>query len=211
MNFLLSGGVTPFAISLLVLAGLVLIEIVLLLVGTHFSGLLDDMLPDMHLDIDSDAGHEFVFAKALHFVGFGRVPFMMVLMSFLASFGLSGFLVQWASVSLLGTVLAYSGAVPLAFAGGVLLTSRICSVLAKVMPEDQTTVISEKSFVGRPALVTYGTATATLPATAEVVDEHGRKHFVQVKTDREHDAVPEGESLLIVAKVEGFFVGQPVR
>ena len=59
--------------------------------------------------------------------------------------------------------------------------------------------------------MTYGAATETLPATAQVLDEHGRKHFVQIKAEGGVGPVPEGESLVIVDKVDGFFLGRPVR
>lgn len=201
----------PFTISLLVLAGIVLIEIVLLLMGTHFFGLLDDLIPDLHADLDHDAGHEISFGKALHFIGFGRVPFMMVLMSFFATFGLAGFLIQRIAASSIGGALPYAGAVPLAFALAIPATGRICAVLARIMPKEQTSVVWLEDFIGRQAVVKYGTATVALPASAAVVDENGRTHFIQVKAESDENPVVEGTSMLIVAKVDGFFIGHPVR
>jgi hypothetical protein len=209
MTTLLSSGTMPFSVSLLVLAGIVLIEIVLLLVGTHFFGLLDDLIPDLHADLDHDGGHELSFGKVLHFVGFGRVPFMMVLMSFLATFGLAGFVIQWVSAGVIGRALPYAGAIPLAFALALPATGRICAVLARILPKEQTSAVSAATFIGREAVVKYGAATVALPATAAVLDEHGRTHFIQVKAQGDDDHVAEGGTLLIVGNVDGFFIGRP--
>ena len=207
-QFLLS-GTTPFSVSLLVLVGIVVVEILLLLVGTHFFGLLDDLVPDFHADLDHDGGHELTFGKMLHFIGFGRVPFVMVLMSFLATFGLAGYLVQWATISFVGRPLDYLGAVPLAVALSIPATGRICAVLARVLPKEQTSAVSVSTFVGRTAVVRYGTATAALPASATVLDEHGRKHFIHIKAESESTDLAEGETILIVGNLDGFFIGRP--
>jgi Membrane-bound serine protease (ClpP class) len=209
MNFLLMGGVTPFTVSLLVLVGLVLLEFVLLLVGTHFFGLLDDLLPDLHFDADHD--HDFAFGKALYFVGFGKVPFLMVLMSFLASFGLSGYAIQSIAHKMTGGVFPLALAVPAAVVFGLMLTSRITAVLARIMPREQTTAVSDSSFVGREATVSYGTATAALPATAEVIDQHGRTHHIQLKAAAESESFEEGSKALIVRTEDGFFFGKSIN
>jgi hypothetical protein len=204
MNFLLMSGVTPFTISLLVLAGLVLTEFLLLLVGTHFFGLADDLLPDFDYGADSDG---MGFGKALYFVGFGKVPFLMVLMSFLASFGLSGYGIQSIAQKFVGAVFPLALAVPAAVVVGLLLTSRITSVLARIMPKDQTSAVSEASLIGREAVITYGTATAELPATAEVIDEHGRTHHIQLKASAAGESIEEGRKALLVRIQDGFFFG----
>jgi hypothetical protein len=203
MKFLLMSGVTPFTISLLVLLGIVLVEFVLLLIGTHFFGLLDDLLPDLH--IDADHGHDLGFGKALYFVGFGKVPFLMVFMSFLASFGLSGYGIQSIAQKLSGALFPLALAVPAAIVVGVLLTSRITAVLARIMPNEHTTAVSDNSLVGREALVTYGTATVQFPATAEVVDQHDRTHHIQLKASAEGESFEEGRKALIVRTEDGFF------
>lgn len=209
MTQLLLGGTTPFTVSLLVLVGIVVVEILLLLVGTHFFGLLDDLVPDLHADLDHDGGHDLTFGKMLHFIGFGRVPFVMVLMSFLATFGLAGYLVQWSAISLAGRTFGYLAAVPLAVALAVPSTGRICALLARAIPKEQTTAVSVSTFVGRTAVVRYGTATTALPASASVVDDHGRRHFIQIKSDSDGVDLAEGETVLIVGNVDGFFYGRP--
>lgn len=194
-------GVTPFTVSLLVLVGLVLIEFVMLLIGTHFFGLVDDLLPDLDYEVDGDLG----FGKAMHFVGFGRVPSLMVLMSFLASFGLSGYAIQSIAHKLAGGLFPLLMAVPAAIVVGVLLTSRITAVLARIMPKEHTTAVSETTLIGREATVAYGTATFTRPATAEVADQHGRTHHIQLKAAAEGESFEEGRKVLIVRTEDGFF------
>lgn len=204
MNFLLLSGNLPFTISVLVLAGLVLVEIVMLLIGTHFFGLLDDLLPDMHFD--ADHGNEFGIGKAMYFVGFGKVPFLMVLMSFLAMFGISGYAIQSLSHNLTSGFLPLSLAVPAAIVIALLLTSRICAVLSKAMPQEHTTAVSENDLIGREAVVVYGTATFAMPAAAEVVNQHGRTHQIQLKAAAEGESFEEGQKALIVRSEDGFFI-----
>jgi Protein of unknown function (DUF1449). len=195
-------GVTPFTISLLVLAGLVLLEVVLLLIGTHFFGIIDDLIPDLQFDADAEG---FGFGKAMYFVGFGKVPFLMVLMSFLASFGVSGYILQSVSYKLSSAVLPLAFAVPAAIVLGLLITGRITAVLARIMPKEHTTAISDNDLIGREAIVTYGTATSSLPATAEVIDQHGRTQHIQLKASAEGESFEEGQKALIVRSEDGFF------
>jgi hypothetical protein len=65
--------------------------------------------------------------------------------------------------------------------------------------------VSENTLIGREATIAYGTATADLPATAEVVDQHGRTHHIQLKAAAEGESFEEGRKALIVRIEDGFF------
>jgi len=159
----------------------------------------------MHFDADADHDHDFGLGQAMYFVGFGKVPFLMVLMSFLASFGLSGYAIQSVAHKMSGGVFPLLLAVPAAIVIGLLMTSRITAVLARIIPKEQTNAVSENTLIGREALVTYGTATTALPAAAEVVDQHGRTHHIQLKASAEGESFEEGQKALIVRIEDGFF------
>lgn len=197
----------PFTVALFLLAGLVLLEIMLMFLGAGPLSFIDDLLPDLG---EADAPETLSLSKALGFFGIGKVPVLMVLMSFLAMFGLSGFLMQRAAASLTGGPLALSAAVPGALAIAIVLTGRIAALLAQFLPAEQSTAVSKDSLIGRVATITFGDATFTRPAAAKVRDRHGNVHHIQVMSNAPETLLPEGSEAKLVSRHNGAFIGIPV-
>lgn len=200
MDIFLVDGTAPFSISIMVFVGLFAVEVLLLVFGASLSGTVDDMLPDFSVD-----SGDFSVGKALSFVGFGKVPTLLVIMVFLVSFGLIGIGLQAAVSSVFGGYAPTWGAVSAAMLPSLAVTGRASALLARVLPNVQTSAVSEASFVGRGATVTYGTASFTLPAAAEVVDHHGKLHHVQVKSDADGEILLEGQVVFITRIEDGFY------
>ncbi len=199
MEFLLSEANTPFTVAICVFLGLFTIEVLLLLFGASVSDTVDDILPD--IDMDSP---DFSIGKALTFVGFGRIPTLMVLMAFLVTFGLLGLGIQSEFRGVFGSFAPAWAAACMALIPSLFLTGQISRLLARVLPSIQTVAVTEASLVGRAATVVYGTATSSLPATAELRDEHGRLHHVQIKAAADDLVLTEGQ-LVFISKTEGGF------
>jgi hypothetical protein len=88
------------------------------------------------------------------------------------------------------SVLAFSASLPaVRFSGGI---------LHRIMPKDETTAVSQGSFIGRVAVLTLGTATAGNAAQAKLRDAHGQDHYIMVEPDNKEDQFSQGDAVLLV-------------
>lgn len=202
MDVFFTDGYVPFSVALLVFLGLFVLELLLLVVGVGLSDLVDDILPD------ADGDHDFAsVGKALSFVGCGKVPSMVVVMMLFAFFGVTGVVLQTAAGNMLGHPLgSWSASIPTLIIT-VVLTHYGARLLAPLMPNVETFAVSEQSLIGQTAVVTYGTASSTLPADADVRDKHGRTHHIQLKAAQSGETFKEGESVHLCRVEDGFFFG----
>ena len=74
------------------------------------------------------------------------------------------------------------------------------SILEKVLPKDESSVVSVKSFVGRIATVMIGTVTNERSAEAKVIGPNGKPHYIQVVADNEGKTFKQGDHVLIVGR-----------
>lgn len=212
----------PFSIALVVMMGIALVEGVLSLAGAGLSGLIDSLVADADLDADLDPGLELDGDADLHthasghhvmldsgflsqtmaWLHFGKVPLLMLGVIFLTAFGLIGLAGQSAFRSVTGHYLpagiawlpALLAALPMVRAGG--------GLLARILPKEETSAVSQQSFVGRIATIVIGTAGTGAPAQARLVDAHGRSHYVMVEPDVEGQRFESGTPVLLV-RIDG--------
>ena len=187
----------PFGAALLLMLGLFIIEGSGLLFGSSPSEWLDGLMPDMPDSVEGPLGW-------LHL---GQVPFLILLGIFLTGFSLSGYAIQAFSNTLLGYLLPASlAAVPATFAG-MATVSGIGGLLARVMPGDETSAVSELSLVGRAGVVVQGTARQGSAAQMRLRDMHGRTHYVLVEPDLADETFEEGAAVLLVKKSGARYMG----
>jgi membrane protein implicated in regulation of membrane protease activity len=157
----------------------------------------------VHLDVgaDLDGGGDL-----LGWLGIGKVPLLMLLVVFLAVFGLAGLAIQQFAGPLSLWI-----AVPGAAAAALPLTGLGARGLARIMPQDETTAVSLDSLVGRRATITIGTARRGSPAQARVSDIHGQPHYVMVEPYDDAHAVGEGETVILERRQGNIFIalGRP--
>jgi hypothetical protein len=222
LEFLLADGNAPFAVALGVVLVLGAVEILTALFGVGLSSLVDSVLPDFdgadiagpEVDADVDADLEAGAADADGAAGashgpvagvfswlcLGKVPALILLIAFLAAFGLAGTLIQALTAAASGATLpGWFAAIP-ALAVALPATRFFGLGFARVMPKEETYAVSDQSFVGRVAVVTLGTAAADRPAEAKVKDEHGRTHYVRVAPADPAQSFPAGTTVLLRAK-----------
>lgn len=147
-------------------------------------------------DIDTDA--DFDAHGALDWLGIGRLPLLMLLVVFLALFGMLGLIAQQASLDWTGALLSPWLAVPGAAVAALPLTGACARMLARVMPGDHTTAIALDALVGRIGQITVGRAEQGSPARARVEDHHGQAHFVMVEPDNPGQLFETGDRVLLV-------------
>nr|WP_231868026.1 MULTISPECIES: OB-fold-containig protein [Eikenella] len=128
-----------------------LLELLSLLAGgltDWFDNLLPDSLVEADLDGDLHGGIEGAGAlvRFLDWLYVGRVPLMMLLVVFLAVFGLTGYVLQSVCAGLFGGYLnAWLAVAAALFLAALPLVHFMTGGLYKIMPKDGTTAISQES------------------------------------------------------------------
>ena len=152
----------------------------------------DTIVPDTDID-----GPEMSF---LSYLCIGRVPFLIWLVIFLLSFGLTGIIVQLLLNSFFGfylpALIAFIAILPIS----ALPTRYIAIAVNKVLPKDETAAISQNEFAGHRATIVIGSSYRNHPAQARFKDIHGTTHYIMVEPNREDDVYTAGEEVIIVTK-----------
>ena len=152
---------------------------------------------DMHADVDGGG-------DLLGWLGIGRVPLLMLLVVFLALFGLAGLAIQQ-----FAGPLSLWLAVPAAAAAALPLTGLGARGLARIMPGDETTAIGLDELVGRRGTITIGTARRGSPAQARVADIHGQVHYVMVEPYDDDHSIGQGETVRLDRREGNIFIAVP--
>jgi hypothetical protein len=170
----------PFAVALTLMLMIGIVEAVGLGAGAA------------QFDVDADAGGG---GALLDWLGVGRVPLLMLLVVFLAAFGLLGLALQQAVGPLSPWIAA-----PAAALAALPVTGIGARGLARIMPGDETTAVSLDTLVGRRGTITVGTARRGSPAQARVRDVHGQSHYVMVEPQSDDYIFAEGETVLLIRR-----------
>ncbi|MGB0748241.1 MAG: YqiJ family protein [Magnetospiraceae bacterium] len=236
MTFLLASQNLPFGVAIGLMIALALVEMVTTLMGFGLSGVLDNLIGDADVDLDVDAdadadvdmdvdagagfsmhGHTDVggaehivgvtiWARVLGWLTIGRVPALVLLIAFLTSFGLIGYLAQGLTLKITGTLMPASWAAVPAFLLALPLTRRFGLMLAHLIPKDETQAVSRASFIGMVATVTMGTASRGNPAQAKFSDAFGQTHYVLVEPDLFDISYPQGTEVVLVTDLGSRFL-----
>jgi len=151
-------------------------------------------------DIDVDADGEW-----LGWLGFGQLPLLMLLVVFLACFGVIGLIGQQLALSNLGALLPGWIAIPAAAVAALPTTGITARVVGRIMPQDETTAIGIDQLIGLHAEILVGTAAPGSPAKARVRDFHGQTHYVMVEPDTPGTHFAEGTEILLVRREDHIF------
>lgn len=189
MSWFLSDALQPFSIAAAILLGLVLIEVVGLMTGSSASQAMQD--PEFGELADT----------ALGWLNLGRVPLFMLLMLLLGTFAVSGMVLQALAEPSVGTLPPLLASM---FAGFIaIFATRLTSrAAARILPRDETYVLSDDDLVGRVGVVTVGPLEARFVGKVSVVDRHGNRHFPRARPSGADDVIETGASVLIVATAD---------
>lgn len=197
MNLFTASETLPFSVAFALIVAIALVEGLGMLVAFSPSNLLDDVLPD----ISSDSGLD----RVLGWLHVGRVPALVLLVLFLAGYATFGYSLQMVAHGLFGSYLPTWAATLLAVPSGLATVRGLGSLVAHIIPRDETSAVSEMSLIGRAGVVSAGAARRGLAAQARVRDVHGHTHYLMVEPDIDDDIFEEGTQILIVRKVGAFF------
>lgn len=187
----------PFGIGFALIIGIALLEGLGMLISMSPSNLLDNLLPE----IDGDTGLD----RVLGWLHIGKVPALVLLLLFLAGYTVFGYSLQVVAYGLLGSYLPAVLAGLLAVPAGMATVRGLGSLIAHIIPSDETSAVSEQSLVGRVGVVVGGVARRGLAAQVRVKDKHGRSHYLMVEPDIDDEVFDEGSQVLIVRKAGAFF------
>jgi putative Ca2+/H+ antiporter (TMEM165/GDT1 family) len=191
MTMLLAAQTMPFTVAFVIMIGLAIVQAA----STALGGGLDDALESW---LPETGGND-----VLGWLHVGRAPLLVLLVLFLAAFSISGYVLQMLSAGLIGRYLPWWIAVVPAVMLALPFVRVAGGLVAKIMPNSETEVVSEASFVGRTAVVITGTAQKGNAAQAKVTDAHGLAHYVMVEPDLADAEFPSGSSVLIVKQIGG--------
>ena len=153
----------------------------------------------VELDGDMDGG------DLLGWLGFGRLPLLMLLVVFLAAFGVLGLSGQQLAAAITGAPLSPWLAAPAAAAAALPVTGLLARGLARILPRDETTAIHLDDLVGLAATIVTGRATQGSPARAKVRDHFGQDHYVMAEPDNAGQSFAEGEEIILVRREDHLF------
>jgi len=182
-EFLGAGENLPFVVALTIVLLIGAIEAVGLGAGS--------LSHDLHLDANGDW---------LGWLGVGKLPLLMLLVVFLACFGIIGLVGQQLAHDHLGTLLPAVIAAPAAGIAALPATGLAARLLARVIPRDETTAIDLGQLVGLQGEIIVGRAAQGSPAKARIRDFHGQSHYVMVEPDDPAAAFSEGDEILLVRR-----------
>jgi hypothetical protein len=192
MGLFLAPEAAPFLIATLVMLFIAALEGVALLLGMSASSWLDSIF----------AHHE-VPDSFLGWLHLGRVPLLVLLVVFLASFAVIGFAGNIVVHALFGHYVPVIVGAPVAFVASLPVLRGAGSALSRMLPRDQTAAVSLDSLVGRIAVVTEGTARHGYPAQAKLTTEFGQPLYVLVEPDEAEATFTASDQVLLVKRLGG--------
>jgi len=199
VSLFITAETLPFGIAFALIIALALIEGLGMLVSLSPSSLLDHLVPDVDTDVDTGLD------RVLGWLHLGRVPSLVLLVLFLSGYALFGYSLQAVVHGLFGLYLPAWLAGLLAVPPGLVTVRSLGTLLAHLIPRDETSAVSEQSLIGRTGVISGGAARRGLAGQARVRDSHGRSHYLMVEPDVDDEVFDHGVEVLIVRKAGSFY------
>ena len=191
MNLLTAQQTVPFGAAFVVMLGLAVLALVGLLSSFSPSEWIDhSLLPEPN----SDAGLDGV----LGWLHLGKVPTLILLVLLLAGFSICGYLVQMLASGVSGAYLPGLVASLPAGAGAI-------AAVRRIIPRDESSIVSEREFIGRVATITSASTREGLASQARLRDAHGRAHFLLAEPDVAGLVLADGMEVLVVSRVGSIY------
>jgi hypothetical protein len=183
-----------------------IVELVALFSGFSPSSSIESALPDVpDIEVPEVDGIDAVqglspLSATLSWLSVGRVPILVLLVIFLATFGLVGYLVQNLAAGWFGAPLAsWLAAIPAALAA-IFAMRHGGRWLGRIFPRTQTDAASQAEMVGSYATVIRGEARRGQPAEAKTYDLRGRTHYVLIEPAEDSDVYGTGSRVFLVSR-----------
>ncbi|MGN0934903.1 YqiJ family protein [Acinetobacter amyesii] len=190
-----------FSISLCLMFLFGLFEIVLTILGGGSQGFLDQFLPEdvghnAELGVDADAG---IVTRVLDWLYLGRIPLFVWLIIFLCVYSLLGFTIQAVVNQMTSMMFSAWIIAPACIFLCMPLVRFSAMLIARILPQDETTAIYSDELIGRTATIILGDARPQSPAQAKVKDQHGLTHYILVEPEQD-EIFSQGQSVVLTQK-----------
>ena len=198
--FLFSDHNLWFSIAIGIVLALFTIEVLGMLFGLSLMSLMDDISP---VELDADADTDVSgggFSSLLSWLCLDRLPLMIWLILLLTTFGLSGYVINFTSINWLGLTLTPYIALPAAFFVGLVLTGRLGSFIARLLPKNESSATHEFEFEGLVAQITLGKASPGSPAEAKCLDQFEQAHYLMVEPIESDQHFVQNDKVVLVKK-----------
>lgn len=157
-------------------------------------GLAEADLPEAPIETTASPASGGLF----DFLGLRKQPLTIWLAIFLALFAGAGLVLQSGMMALFGHMLPRLVAVPLALIPSLALTRSLSGALARLIPRDETSAISERSLGRKRGVITVGTSRRGSPAQVRITDRYGNTHYAMLEPLSGKDEIPEGTEVLVL-------------
>jgi len=204
-EFIADGHNAPFAGALALMLLIAVFEGAAMLVGMGLSNLVDSMLPDIDLDAEVPDTPASALSRFLGWLHIGRVPFLVLMVLFLTAFGLIGYGLQSLMLGLGGMLLSPLIVAPVALMGALPVVRLLGGGIGKIMPQDESSAISEEEYIGLLATITLGHARRGYPAEARLKDRYGQVHYIMVEPEGVDEEFVQGDEILLVGRASSRF------
>ncbi|MFN3649928.1 MAG: hypothetical protein ACK47B_10115 [Armatimonadota bacterium] len=158
-----------------------------------------DLDADAGLDAHGDHGHGHphtsdagLLLPVLAAIGVGRAPLMLVLQVFCLLWGLVGLTLHSAAPQAGAGALLWS--LPISLVAAAVGTRLFSGLVARVMPQSESSVVKRDQLVGRIGKVVYPVSLEE--GTINVRDAHGTLHRVRARTQQ--GRLDSGEEVIIL-------------
>ncbi len=206
IEYLLAPHNTPFFYAFCFVVLIMILEVASLLMGAGLSQIIDNLFDATDVgmgdvgELDIEIQDNFI-TKYVAWIKVKNVPLLILVVVYFATFSTIGYIGQNFSTRLFGnpieTWIAALVALILAFP----FYKTISNFLGQKLFKEETTAISERTFVGKVIEINTGTAKAGLPAEGKYRDQYGQLHYFMVEPENEVDEFEQG-SMVELTKYE---------
>ena len=194
-----------FSVSICLMLLFGILELILLLLGGGSQSFLEQFLPDdftsaQHAEIGIDADQS-LFSLVLDWLYLGRVPLFVWLIIFLTIYALTGFILQSIFHPFTADFFSAWIIAPACLFISMPVVRYSTMIMAKILPQDETTAIYSKELIGRTAVIILGEAKINSPAEAKVKDQFGQMHYVLVEPEQ-NEIFHQGQSVVLTQKTK---------
>lgn len=199
IEYLLAPHNTPFFYAFSFVVLVMILEAASLLMGAGLSQIIDNLFDATDVgigdvgdvDVDVDIQDNFI-TKYVAWIKVKNVPLLILAVVYMGSFSTIGYLGQNFSVRFFGNPVETWIAAIIALVLAFPLYRVISKFLGQKLFKEETTAISERTFVGKVVEINTGTARVGLPAEGKYRDQYGQLHYFMVEPENESDEFEQG-------------------
>ena len=193
----------PFFYAFCFVALVLFLEVASLLIGAGFSQIIDNLFDatDVGIGDFSDGEIEIqgnFISKYVAWIKVNNVPLLILCVVYMGTFSTIGYIGQNFALRILGNPIEIWIATIIAGILALPLYKVIAQFLADKLFKEETSAISEKTFVGKIIEINTGVARVGLPAEGKYKDQFGQLHYFMVEPDNTKDQFYQGDMVKLI-------------